>query len=225
MVRSLFLPESKAKEAMTGRPVRRAACDGELCLFDVAHGFNEQRIGAGCGQRGGLRGKSGGNLAGGDFAGDEHFAGGTDRGKDQRLARGAARDCYAGAVDGVEIGYGDVVHGDGVGAEGVCEDDLATCFRVGAGYGFNAIGMGEVPGVGFCAGRKAAGLQLGPPGAVGDEKAVGEPLEEGIGLDLIGHAWLHSIGGRLSSEVGILFSALRQYIVCCVGWECAGRAS
>ena len=50
-------------------------------------------------------------------------------------------------------------------------------FSVGASYGFNLVGMGEVPGVGFCAGGQAAGLELGSPGAVGDEKAVGEPLE------------------------------------------------
>ena len=141
-----------------GQAGEECCCYGEACFFNIAHGLDEECIGAGGGERCGLRGKGGGDLVGGDLAGEEDFSGGTDGGEDQRRARSAARNFYAGAVDGVEISCGCGLHSDGVGAKGIGENDLAAGFSVGAGYGFNAIGMGEIPGVGFDAGGQAAGL-------------------------------------------------------------------
>ncbi len=75
------------------------------------------------------------------------------------------------------------MHGDGIGAEGVCEDDLAAGFNVSASYSFNLIGVGKVPGVGRGAGGEAAQLQLRSPRAIGDHEAVSQPFVEAA------HCW------------------------------------
>ena len=63
-----------------------------------------------------------------------------------------------------------------IGAEGVGEDDLAAGFDVGPGHAFHAIRMGQIPSFGAVAHGKTQGLQLGPPGAVGEHRAAGQKL-------------------------------------------------
>jgi hypothetical protein len=206
MVRSLFLPESKAKDTMTGNPVSRAACHGQARLGDVAHGFNQQCIRAGRCQGLRLRGKGSGRLFAAHLAGEQHLAGGADGGKDQRRTRGLARECDARAIDRVQIGLRDAFHGDGVGAKGVGENDLAARHGIGARHRFHLFRMGEVPCVRVGAGRQAARLQLGSPGAIGDEQAVGQPLAQAVRT--INHGTQHTrFRIRMTTRVGHGFAA------------------
>ena len=109
MVRSLFSAGVEGEGSDDGQAGAPGRGHGQACLLDIAHGFNQQGVRARRGQRTSLRGKGRGNLLAVDLAGEQHFARGTDGGKDQRLARSAARERDAGAIDGVQIGIGDGV--------------------------------------------------------------------------------------------------------------------
>ena len=63
-----------------------------------------------------------------------------------------------------------------VSAKGVGEDDLAAGLDIGLRHFRHALGMPQVPEVGEFAQPEPARLQLGAPGAVGDDRPVGQQV-------------------------------------------------
>ncbi|MFM1941159.1 MAG: hypothetical protein RI897_141 [Verrucomicrobiota bacterium] len=149
--------------------------DGYAGFLGVGHGFDDEGIDAAFGEGLGLFCEGFEEGIGGDVAGQQHFTGGADTAEDAGVVLGGgAGDLGSEPVDFggfvFESGFGEAGLG---GAEGIGEDNFATGVDVEFSDFEDAVGVGEVPGVGEFAQLESAGLQLGAPGAVGDDGRAG----------------------------------------------------
>ena len=141
-------PVSKAKETITGSPVRLAAASAMRASSDVAHGLDQQRVRAAVGQRRGLFVEGREHLLRGDLARQQHLAGGAHGGEHERRAcrRPAAKWPRPARLMASRSPSHRRCR---VGAERIGEDHLAAGLDVGARHRFDAVsGSLQIPGIG-----------------------------------------------------------------------------
>ena len=142
IVRSLFLPESNAKETITGSPVLLAAATARRASSMSLMVSTSRASAPAVASAAACAAKAACACSWLIVARHQHLARRTDRGEHQRLPRRRPlRDRDTRAIDRLQVAF----HGDRVGAEGVGENDLAARLHVGARHRFHALGMGQVP--------------------------------------------------------------------------------
>lgn len=191
--------------------------EGEFEFAQVREGLEDEEVDAAVEEEVGLgREGRGGGVGGEASEGCEAESERSDVAGDERRLGGGG-DGLAGEVDAVAVDVGEEVleavasELEGVGAEGVGEDDFGAGVEVGAVDGEDAVGVGEVEVVEAGAEGDALVMEEGAHGAVGDDGGFAgfEPGEE----VLAGHNLLRTMRaasimlrreGMTSSHVRVL---------------------